>query len=248
MSSLLGKIPAALHPRVRSLEAPRNNAPIPSSQREERLLCSQDRNERINNIISGFLAEINNVAARMSSEFALSHRHCLDLLFQGGVKMQQERNNASSWTAYLSEKAATGISDFTILNFLFSFLLARKDGDDPINLMKFQQDIRAEYHALTAEEKADYVTVHEDRKADLVKARRPSAKARVTDMVKTLDNVEAMVSVLFIEVALIFDPFDSLKLSKSALALRASFTLSDPMPSFTVVPASGTHIPSSRRT
>jgi hypothetical protein len=119
MSSLLGKIPAALHPRVRSLEAPRKNAPVPSSQREERLLRSQDRNERINDIISGFLTEINNVAARMSTEFALSHRHCLDLLFQGGVKMQQERNNASSWTAYLSEKAAIGISDSTILNLRF---------------------------------------------------------------------------------------------------------------------------------
>jgi hypothetical protein len=114
--------------------------------------------------------------------------------------------------------------------------------------MKFQQDIRAEYHALTAEEKADYVTAHEDRKADLIKARRPSAKARVTDMVKTLDNVEAMVSVLFIEFILIVDLlYESLKLSRFALASRASFTLSDPMLSFIVVPVSGTHIPSSRR-
>jgi hypothetical protein len=61
--------------------------------------------------------------------------------------------------------------------FPFSFPLARKDGDDPIDLMKFQQDIHAEYHALTAEEKADYVTAHEDHKADLIKGRRPSAKA-----------------------------------------------------------------------
>jgi hypothetical protein len=68
--------------------------------------------------------------------------------------------------------------------------------------MKFQQDIRAEYHTLTAEEKADYVTAHEDRKADLIKARRPSAKARVTDMVKTLDNVEAMVSIFILEITL----------------------------------------------
>jgi hypothetical protein len=115
MSSLLGKIPAALHPRVHSLEAPCKNAPIPSSQREECLLRSQDRNERINDIISGFLTEINNVAARISTKFALSHRHCLNLLFQDGVKMQQEHNNASSWTVYLSKKAATGISSLTIL-------------------------------------------------------------------------------------------------------------------------------------
>jgi hypothetical protein len=72
MSSSLGKIPAALHPRICSLEAPRKNAPIPSSQHEERLLRAQDRNERINVIIGGFLAEINSVAAKMSSEFELT--------------------------------------------------------------------------------------------------------------------------------------------------------------------------------
>jgi hypothetical protein len=44
------------------------------------------------------------------------------LLFQGGVKMQQEHNNASSWTAYLSEKATIGISSSTLssLPFLIS--------------------------------------------------------------------------------------------------------------------------------
>jgi hypothetical protein len=69
--------------------------------------------------------------------------------------------------------------------------------------MKFQQDIHAEYHALTAEEKANYVTAHEYHKADLIKALRPSAKARVTDMVKTLDNIEAMVRILFLEATLL---------------------------------------------
>jgi hypothetical protein len=107
MSSESRRIPAALHPRVRP---PRPRAPLPSSEREERQIRAQQRNIRINAILEGFLAEANSVAARMSTEFGFNHRQSLDLLFQGGVKMQQERNNPSAWSAFLSQKAIEAIS------------------------------------------------------------------------------------------------------------------------------------------
>jgi hypothetical protein len=123
MSSESRRIPAALHPRIRP---PRPRAPLPSSEREERQVRAQERNIRINAVLEGFLAEANSVAAKMSNEFGLNHRQSLDLLFQGGVKMQHERNNPSAWSAFLSQKAIEAISgSYYCPSYLFSFLTRR---------------------------------------------------------------------------------------------------------------------------
>jgi hypothetical protein len=121
MSSAKGKIPAVLRPRI---HPPRKRLPIPADEREARLIRSQEKNNRINDILEGFLAEVNSVAAKMSNEFGLSHRQSLDLLFQGGVKMQQERNNPSAWTAFLSQKAGeANSSSYIPLSYLLSFFM-----------------------------------------------------------------------------------------------------------------------------
>jgi hypothetical protein len=123
MSSENGKVPAALHPRVRP---PRKRPPIPAAQREERRIRAQEKNTRINEVLEGFLTEANAVAAKMSTEFGLTHRHCLDMLFQGGVKMQQERTNPSAWAAFLSQKASETMSgSYYFLSYLNPFSHAK---------------------------------------------------------------------------------------------------------------------------
>jgi hypothetical protein len=110
---------------------------------------------------------------------------------------------------------------------------AREDGDDPFNLINFQQEIRSEYLSLTEVEKADYVTAYQDRKADLLKTRRPSAKSRVTDMAKTLDTIESMVRIFFCNTTIANLTFThSSRPSKFASGWKVSSALFVPTRSF----------------
>jgi hypothetical protein len=119
MSSAKGKISAVLHLCV---HPPQKCLPISSNEHEVHLICFQEINSQINDILEGFLAKVNSVAAKMSNKFGLSHHQALDLLFQSGIKMQQECNNPSAWTAFLSQKASEATSSLCFLPLLFFHL------------------------------------------------------------------------------------------------------------------------------
>jgi hypothetical protein len=95
------KIPAALRPRRRLLQ---KRMPIPPVRRAECQQRIRDKNRRIHAVLNGWLSESHSVASRMSEEFKMPFCQCLDLMFQAGVKMKQERTQTNAWNAFLSQK------------------------------------------------------------------------------------------------------------------------------------------------
>jgi hypothetical protein len=120
MSLLHGRVPSVLHARQRSARRA-TPTPLAPGDKQERRRQAQEKNLRLNTIIKGWITETDELAARMADEFGLSHRQCLDLLYQSGVKSQHERVNPSAWNAFLCIKAAEAAECVCFFFFLFFY-------------------------------------------------------------------------------------------------------------------------------
>jgi hypothetical protein len=69
---------------------------------------------------------------------------------------------------------------------------------DKLSLIEFQKSVRTQYHALSPSEKAHYIDLYKDRKADLQHQQCPSAKTRITNVSTTIRTIERLVSHLMI--------------------------------------------------
>ncbi|KAJ6459685.1 hypothetical protein C8R45DRAFT_1109541 [Mycena sanguinolenta] len=174
MTTTTKTIQAVSAPRARQPAPPR--APLTAEEKKDKRLAREDLQERIDADVAEWFSYTNAKAVELGLKYDKKPRYFLDIFFQGGAHMVNHQEKTNPYNAFKAEKAAQ----------------RREEGQAGLKVQELHEEYKAEYDALTEEEKAELVTRYDSVKDDIPKIRRDTAKARVRDMSNTVRNIQML--------------------------------------------------------
>ncbi|KAJ6456853.1 hypothetical protein C8R45DRAFT_844596 [Mycena sanguinolenta] len=161
-------------PRTRQPTPPR--APLTAEQKKEKRDEREDLQQRIDTDVAEWFSYTNAKAIELGAKYDKRPRYFLDIFFQGGAHMVNHQEKTNPYNDFKAEKAAQ----------------RREEGQTGLKAQELHDEYKAEYDALTAEEKAELVARYDTLKDDLPKIRRDTARARVQDVSNTVRNIQML--------------------------------------------------------
>jgi hypothetical protein len=185
------KSAAVRRPRRRNKQAP-----LTAHQRALMVASRAQRQATIDLAVSEWYSATLLKANELAVTFNKKPRFFLDLFFQGGARMVHKHKKVNPWNAWMSmqaEKLNAGKVLFSPQSQItYSSLLDAEIGE-ALHLTDVQDSTKAEYEALTAEDKDALV---EEFLARPEKPVRVNARGRILDVMNVVKNMESLVSVL----------------------------------------------------
>ncbi|KAJ7938868.1 hypothetical protein B0H13DRAFT_1587365 [Mycena leptocephala] len=170
-SSKTKTIQAVSAPRIH--QAPSQpRAPLTAAEKKEKREASKENQEQIDAAVAEFFSYAQAKAVDLGKRFDKQPRYFLDLFFQGGAHMVNHHEKINAFNAFKSEKAAE----------------RREDGAKGLKAQELHEMYKAEYDALTEEEKKELV----ERWEEVPKARRDTPRARIRDVSNTVRNIQML--------------------------------------------------------